>query len=158
MGWQSSFCRRQGILAISWKIKYTLNTQFRNPHSKVSTQENQNTCPHKASYTNVCCSVAKSCPTLCNLREMQHVRLPSPQVFISALFIIAKNKKGKQPNFKCISISTEWNITESKKKKKDWTTHTQNSMDKSQKYTQSGRKCESVSCSIMSDSLPLSGL
>ena len=118
MGWQSSFCRRQGILAISWKIKYTLNIQFRNPRSKVSTQENQNTCPHKASYTNVCCSVAKSCPTLCNLREMQHVRLPGPQVFMSALFIIAKNKKGKQSNFKCISISTEWNITESKKKKK----------------------------------------
>ena len=88
---------------------------------------------------------------------MQHVRLPCPQVFMSALFIVAKNKKGKQPNFKCISISTEWNITESKTKK-DWTTHTQNSKDKSQKYTQSGRKCESVSCSVVSDSLPPSVL
>ena len=114
--------------------------------------------PHKASYTDICCSVAESCPTLCNLREMQHVRLPCPQVFISALFIIAINKKGKQPNFKWISISTECNITESKKKKKDWTTHTQNSMEKSQKYIHSGRKCKSVLRCVMYDSLPPSGL
>ena len=74
-----------------------------------------------------------------NIHELQHARLPCPQMFLLALFIVAKTKKGNNP-IPNILVYPYNGILLSQKK--HWTTHTQNSMEKSQKYIHSGRKWE----------------
>ena len=80
-----------------------------------------------------------------NIHELQHARLPCPQMFLTALFIVAKTKKGNNPTPNILVYPYNGIL-----QKKHWTTESKKALNysytkqygKISKIIHSGRKWE----------------